>query len=118
MSHAEPSRDPGLRAVEAALAGLVPVAPAVNRDRLLYEAGPDNNTTATSTVLRVEAAPHADLQVQSVTAPPTAQAGGTLDVQFTVISRCPPNPYIANSHVPDHHHPLVGPLHDINRFPA
>lgn len=39
MSHAEPPRDPELRAVEAALAGLVPAAPAVNRDRLLYEAG-------------------------------------------------------------------------------
>jgi hypothetical protein len=39
MSHAEPPRDPELRAVEAALAGLVPAAPAVNRDRLLFEAG-------------------------------------------------------------------------------
>ena len=39
MSHAEPPPDPELRTVEAALGGLVPAAPAVNRDRLLYEAG-------------------------------------------------------------------------------
>jgi len=38
MSHAEPPRDPELRAVEAALAGLIPAA-SVNRDRLLFEAG-------------------------------------------------------------------------------
>lgn len=46
-----------------------------------------NNTTSDDATLTIQLAPHPDLQVESVSAPSTVEAGGTVSLEFTVINQ-------------------------------
>ncbi|MGA2068563.1 MAG: CARDB domain-containing protein, partial [Thermoguttaceae bacterium] len=60
---------------------------ATNATGSLFENGATNNTLADPNTLTLSLPANPDLQVQSVTAPSQAQAGGTVSLDFTVINQ-------------------------------
>nr|WP_013334799.1 CARDB domain-containing protein [Gloeothece verrucosa]ADN18050.1 YD repeat protein [Gloeothece verrucosa PCC 7822] len=59
-----------------------------NNSNSLYEGGATaNNSTLDDSTITISQPPRPDLQVSSITAPATVNAGGTLDLSFTVINQ-------------------------------
>jgi YD repeat-containing protein len=74
--------------VPSNLQGLYQVVVTTNASQSLFENGATgNNTTIDDQTLLVSFPPRADLQVQSVEAPSTVSAGGTVSAKFTVINQ-------------------------------
>ncbi|HND51949.1 MAG TPA: CARDB domain-containing protein, partial [Pirellulaceae bacterium] len=68
--------------------GLYQVVVRTNASGSLFENGASaNNTGVAVDPLTLALAPHPDLQVESITAPATAAAGGTLSLQYTIINQ-------------------------------
>jgi hypothetical protein len=74
--------------LSSTLQGLFQVVVTTNVTGSLFEhTATTNNTLPDDLTLLVSLAPRPDLQVQSITAPPTVTSGGTLSVQFTIINQ-------------------------------
>ncbi|WP_404783509.1 putative Ig domain-containing protein [Altericista sp. CCNU0014] len=74
--------------VPSNLQGLYQVVVTTNANQSLFENGAtSNNTTIDDQTLLVSFPPRADLQVQTVEAPSTVSAGGTVSVKFTIINQ-------------------------------
>ncbi len=74
--------------VPARLEGLYQVVVKTNKNESLYEHGAtDNNTTVDKEILQINLPLRPDLQVESLEAPLTVSAGGTISGKFTIINR-------------------------------